>query len=172
LPCKDVATKTLLCVEDYSSAWSVEDYSSADLELLKPVVDQHRFVTSMFWQQANFFVVIQGALLSVLASQVLNKGPKQLTPLLLLSALGLVLAVFWGLVAWNRVWIIEKWIGQVRHLDREVDRHLVYESVEKALEEKRWYRKPTHMTRFLPWLLALGWIALLIWPPVTHNLLS
>jgi hypothetical protein len=147
---------------------SVDDYSSVDVELFQSVVGQLRFVTSMFWQQANFFILIQGGLLTVVASQFIPKVKTQpLLPLLLLSALGLLLAGFWGFIAWNRVWIIKKWNYQVKHLDREIDRHLVYQNVLQELEDKG-HRRPTHLARFIPWLLAAGWIALLIWSPLAH----
>ena len=156
LPCKDVTTPRFV---------SVEDYSSADLVLLKSAVDQLRFVTTMFWQQANFFTVIQGALLSVVASQFLYRGSHKLPPLIFLSAVGLGLAVFWACVARKRVRIIDKWTDQVRHIDQEVDRHLAYERA----HERRWYQKPTHITQVLPCLLALAWIALLILATLTKN---
>jgi hypothetical protein len=113
----------------------------------------------MFWQQASFFVVIHSALATVV-SQLLPKDKREPASLLVLSALGLVLALFWGYVARNRYWIIQQWHRQVRHLDRELDRYLVYEGVEVLLE-KYWYRKPTWVTTLLPWLLAVGWAALL-----------
>jgi hypothetical protein len=140
----------------------VEDYFAADLELFKSVVDQQRFVTKMFWEQATFFLVIQSALLTVVA-QSLPKGkdhPAQPWPLLVLSILGLVLALFWAWVAWNRVWIIARWRDKVRYLDMEVDRHHIYEDVE-ALLERHWYRKPTSVTKFLPLFLAVCWLGLL-----------
>lgn len=145
---------------EVGGSWKAEHYASADLEFFNSAVEQLRFVTGMFWQQASFFVVIQSALLAVV-SQSLPRGREQPESLLILSALGLVLALFWGWVAWNRVWIIRLWHSQVRRLDWKVDRHLVYEGVEELLE-KYWYRKPTEATKFLPLLLALGWIGLLI----------
>jgi hypothetical protein len=132
----------------------------ADLDVFKSAVEQLRFVTTMFWQQASFFVLIHSALATVV-SQLLPKDKREPASLLVLSALGLVLALFWGYVARNRYWIIQQWHRQVRHLDRELDRHLVYEGVEVLLE-KYWYRKPTWVTTLLPWLLAVGWAALLI----------
>jgi hypothetical protein len=150
-PCEDVRVQ---------GSWSAENYATADLELFKSAVDQLRFVTTMFWQQAGFFVLIQSGLLAVL-SQSLPKGREQHWTLLVLSALGLILALFWGWVAWNRVEIINQWRCQVRRLDFEVDRHLVYESVEKVLA-KHPSRRPTSATKLLPLLLALGWIPLLI----------
>src|ERR1700758_1888404 len=72
-------------VEDYSysSAQSMGDYSSAELELWKSAMGQYQFLQTMFWQQANFFIVIQAALLSVVASQFFLKGEEKLWPLLL-----------------------------------------------------------------------------------------
>jgi hypothetical protein len=139
-------------------SWSAQNYAIADLEIFKSAVDQLRFVTKMFWEQANFFVVIQGALLTVVAKSLPIQDSKQRAPMLFLSALGLALAAFWGLVAWQRNWIIKQWHSQVRRLDWKVDRHLVYEGVEALLDKKR-RRKPTSTTAFvLPWLLAAAWI--------------
>jgi hypothetical protein len=75
----------------------------------------------MFWEQAGFFVVIQGAVFAV-AAKSLPSGKQQWASLLVLSLLGLILALFWGWVACNRYWIIKLWNRQVRHLDRELDR--------------------------------------------------
>jgi hypothetical protein len=142
-------------------SWSAKNYATADLELFKSAVDQLRFVTGMFWGQANFFVVIQGALLAVVAKSVPIKDSQQWAPMLVLSTMGLILAGFWAWVAWHRNWIIKQWHCQVRRLDLKVDRHLVYESYE-ALLDKKWWRKPTSATRFLPWLVAGGWMLMLV----------
>jgi hypothetical protein len=131
----------------------------ADLEYLKSAVEHLRFVTTMFWQQAGFFLVIQTALLAV-ASQSLPKGSEQPAPLLVLSALGLALALFWGWVAWNRVEIINRWRAHVVRLDQLVDPHRLYEG--EGLLANYSLRRPTSATMFLPFLLALGWIVLLI----------
>jgi hypothetical protein len=141
--------------------WSVEDYAAADLELFKSAVEQMRFVTTMFWQQASFFVLIQSALLAVV-SQSLASRREQPETLLVLSILGLVLALFWGWVAWNRIWIIGLWSDRVRRLDREVDRHQIYDGVERELDSHPVLRKPTYATGVLPLLLAVGWTLLLI----------
>jgi len=142
---------------------SVEDYSSAKLELWKSALGQYQFVTTMFWQQANFFMAIQAALLSVVASQFLLKGKEKLGPLLLVSILGLLFAVFWAIIARNRVRIIEEWDRQVRNLDR----HRVYVRVQEELKSL-W--KPTRMTRFVPWfLIIVVWPGLMIWAWVTQN---
>jgi hypothetical protein len=142
-------------------SWSVKNYATADLELFKSAVEQLRFVTTMFWQQAGFFVLIHGALLTVV-SRLPPREEQDPASLPALSLLGVLLALFWGWVAWNRVWIIEQWRDQVRNLDKEVDRHLVYDRVEALLDEHP-LRRPAYATKFLPWLLALGWIGLLIW---------
>jgi hypothetical protein len=139
----------------------VKDYADADLEFFKSAVEQLRFVTKMFWEQAGFFVVIQTALLAVV-SDALPKRTEQPETLLVLSILGLVLALFWGWVAWNRIWIIGLWGRRVRLLDREVDRHLIYDGVERELDSRPKLRKPTYATGLLPLLLAVGWISLLI----------
>ena len=148
-------------------SWSVKNYATADLELFKSAVEQLRFVTTMFWQQAGFFFLIQGALLTVV-SRLLPIEKGDLESLRALSVLGLLIALFWGWVAWNRVWIIEQWRDQVRKLDKEVDRHLVYDRVESLLDEHP-LRRPASATKFLPWLLALGWIVLLIWSLASNS---
>jgi hypothetical protein len=70
--------------------------------LFRSAVEHFRFVTTMFWQQAGFFLLIQSALLAVV-SQTLPKGEAQRVPLLVVSALGLILALFWGWLARKRL---------------------------------------------------------------------
>jgi hypothetical protein len=138
---------------------SVEDYSSARLELWKSAMGQYQFVTAMFWQQANFFIAIHAALLTVVASQFLLKGKEKLWPLLFVSLLGLGLALFWAVIACNRVRIIEEWDRQVQILDL----HRVYVSVQAKLKEMK-VRKPTQMTqRLVPLALIAVWIVLIFW---------
>jgi hypothetical protein len=97
------------------------------------------------------------------ASQFLLKGKEKLGPLLLVSILGLLFAVFWAIIAWNRVRIIEEWDRQVQNLDR----HRVYVRVQEELKSL-W--KPTRMTRFVPWfLIIVVWPGLMIWAWVTQN---
>jgi hypothetical protein len=151
VPCEDLQPR---------GHWSDRDYGAADLELFKSAVEQLRFVTTMFWQQAGFFLLIQSGLATVV-SQVLPQDKRDPESLLVLSLLGGLLAVFWAYVARNRYWIIQQWHHQVRHLDRELDRHLVYEGVE-ALLEKQWWRMPTWTTTLLPWFPVVGWTVLLI----------
>jgi len=138
---------------------SVEDYSSAKLELWKSAMGQYQFVTTTFWQQANFFIAIQAALLGVVASQYIPKGKEELWPLLSVSVLGLLLAGFWAVIAWNRVRIIDEWDRQVRNLDQ----HLVYVNVQAKLKANKFFRRPTHMTRLVPLALIVVWIGLILW---------
>jgi hypothetical protein len=138
---------------------SVEDYSSTRLELWQSAMGQYQFVTGMFWQQANFFIVIQAGLLGVVASQFLLKGKEELGPLLFVSVLGLCLAVFWAVIAWNRVRIIDEWDRKVRNLDR----HRVYVSVQVKLKAKKFFWSPTQMTRLFPLALIAVWFGLIMW---------
>jgi hypothetical protein len=92
--------------------------------------------------------------------QSLPKGSEQPAPLLVLSALGLALAMFWGWVAWNRVEIINRWRAHVVGLDQLVDPHRLYEGEGRLANYS--LRRPTSATMFLPFLLAFGWIVLLI----------
>jgi hypothetical protein len=128
-----------------------------EAELLKSAIEQFRFVTTMFWQQAGFFLLIQGWLATVLF-QSFVKGEETPGPSLILSVLGLGLATFWTWVAWKRFEIIEYWRRKVVHLDGSVDPHyLLYAQLDEEPD-----RRPTAVARFLPPTLAALWSILLI----------
>jgi hypothetical protein len=145
---------------DGCEAGPAGNHAIADHELFRSAVEQLRFVTTMFWQQAGFFLLIQGWLITVVSQSVL-KGEVKPLPLLGLSLLGLLLAAFWGLVARNRARIIEYWRGRVVCLDQRPDPYHLYEDFEEYLDKYR-IRRPTSLTKSLPIALVVGWFLVLI----------
>jgi hypothetical protein len=128
-----------------------------DVELFKSAVEQFRFVTAMFWQQAGFFLLIQTAL-GAAVSQSLPKGRPERGTLLGLSLLGLVLALFWAWVARKRVEIVKEWRREVVSLDQLVDRRHIYRKLDRDP-----LHSPTNVTMYLPRGLAVVWIGLMIY---------
>jgi hypothetical protein len=142
---------------------SVGKNAITDAELFKSAVEQFRFVTTMFWQQAGFFLLIQSGLLAVVA-QWLPKGTAQRVPLLVVSIFGLFLALFWAWVAWLRLRIFEYWRHHVVSLDKH-PRHLYANQYAKqpGRIDKYGLRRPTSVTGFLPVCMVAIWIVLLIY---------
>jgi hypothetical protein len=143
---------------DGHKAGSADNQTIEETELFKSAIDHYRFVTTMFWEQAGFFLLIQTALLAVV-SQSLPKGRAELLPLLAISALGVILALFWAWIARKRFGIIDEWRRNVIRLEGSIDRY--YLLYKKSLDKEP-LRGPTAVTRFLPYVLAAGWILLFI----------
>ena len=148
---------------------SVGKNAITDAELFKSVVEQYRFVTTMFWQQAGFFLLIQSGLLAVVA-QWLPKGTAQRSPLVVVSIFGLFLALFWAWVAWLRLGIVEYWRDSMVSLDKHRRRLYAnqYAKQPGRLDKYRLLanyglRRPTSVTGLLPWGMVVIWILLLIY---------
>jgi hypothetical protein len=148
---------------------SVGKNAITDVELFKSVVEQYRFVTTMFWQQAGFFLLIQSGLLAVVA-QWLPKGTAQFVPLVVVSIFGLFLAFFWAWVAWLRLGIVEYWRDSMVSLDNHRCSLYAkqYAKQPRRLDKYRLLakyvlRRPTDVTGLLPYFMVLIWIALLIY---------
>lgn len=137
---------------------SVQDWSAADVEMLKIAGEHFRHDLSIFWTHSNFFLLIQGALLSVYITQTASNPDSFL--IWTLGMFGVLLAAFWYWVQHARVALIQRWREQVKRLDMAVDRHQVYVAVESYVQGHK-LRSPTYFSQFLPLLFVLGW-ALLI----------
>jgi hypothetical protein len=124
----------------------------SDRDMFRSAVEQLRFVTTMFWQQAGFFLVIQSGLI-IVVFQSCMKGELKLLPVLVISGLGLLLALFWGLVAFMRVRIIKYWRDCVIGLDKRPC---------QFYKNQPWLGRPTSVTMVFPFLLALAWVVLFI----------
>ena len=142
--------------------------AECDIEILRIAAEHFRHDIDAFWSHSSFFLVIQGALVTVLATIATRSGEDTTDALLsphatvrLISVLGLLSSASWAWVAYQRCKLIEAWRDQVVHLDGLVDRHGIYRTVETQVSNHR-MRDPTQFTALLPLLLVLFWTLPLI----------
>lgn len=141
--------------------------SDRDLELFRITSEHFRHDLVALWNHSSFFMILQGALASVFATAI---GPRE-DPVaglvsarqeaLLLAMIGLVFGLYWSLVAYRRVVLIEQWRRNMTHLDGRVDRHGVYLTVEPNVGDRWWYG-PSALTARLPWLVSVLWLVALL----------
>ena len=148
---------------------NTDGVNQSDLEIFRIVTDHFRHDITAFWNHSSFFLLIQGALVAVFSTAVGPQDPEKLNALMsarveavVLSLLGLVLALFWWWVARGRRALIDLWREEVVHLDGVVDRHGVYRHVELHVRRHPW-REPTVLTGHLPILVAACWLGALGW---------
>jgi hypothetical protein len=108
-----------------------------------------------FWQRSNFYLVVDGLLLSAFVSAHLH--PLQI----LLACAGLVISLFWLLVARGSITWIRLWRGEVRRLDQVVNRFHSFSTVESRVQIKKW-SSPSWLTQWLPAFFLVGWIVILL----------
>ena len=108
-----------------------------------------------FWQRSNFYLVVDGLLLSAFVSAHLH--PLQI----LLACAGLVISLFWLLVARGSITWIQLWRGEVRRLDQIVNRFQSFSTVEGRVQVKKW-SSPSWLTQWLPAFFLVGWIVILL----------
>lgn len=108
-----------------------------------------------FWQRSNFYLVVDGLILSALASS--HSRSLQI----LLATAGIVISFFWLLTAQGSVMWIRMWRDEVRRLDRVVDRFQSFDAVEGHVLVNK-LRSPSWVTQWLPVFFLTGWIVILI----------
>lgn len=129
--------------------------------------EHFRHDLTQFWNHSSFFALLQGGLISVAVTSLgprdQGQAPGVLDPRQIAASIGIVgtiLALFWGMVAWRRSLLIQRWREQVLHLDGRVNRHAMYLRVEPHVAQFWWYG-PTKLTVALPFLVAAMWFVLL-----------
>ncbi len=109
-----------------------------------------------FFSRSNFYLAVQAALLSVsgLRDTPANSFDYVVTFVLILT--GLVLSVFWGVVAHGSVLWIGRWRDEVRRLSRDYSETKSYDRVE-ALGDGHPLQSAERITMYLPWLFGIIW---------------
>jgi hypothetical protein len=108
-----------------------------------------------FWQRSNFYLVVDGILLSAFATAHLRSLQ------ILLSCGGLIISIFWLLVARGSVTWLRIWRGEVRRLDRVVNRFRSFDNIESRVHTNKW-SSPSWLTQWLPAFFLVGWIVILV----------
>jgi hypothetical protein len=108
-----------------------------------------------FWQRSNFYLVVDGLLLSAFASAHVRSLQ------ILLACGGLVISTFWLLVARGSVTWLRLWRGEVRRLDQVVNRFRSFDRIEHQAQTKKW-SSPSWLTQWLPAFFLVGWIIIFV----------
>lgn len=107
-----------------------------------------------FWQRSNFYLVVDGLLLSALVSAHVH-GLQ-----ILLSCAGLIISLFWLLVARGSIAWIQAWRTEVCRLDQVVNRFHSWSTIESRVQSNKW-ASPSWLTQWLPAVFLVGWIIIL-----------
>lgn len=85
-----------------------------------------------FWQRSNFYLVVDGVLVSAFATSHVHALQ------LILSCAGLVISLSWLLVARGSIASLALWRVEVRHVHLIVNRFRSFSTIEGSLRRKPW----------------------------------
>ncbi len=130
---------------------------SMDIAVFRAITDHYRQDLREFFTRSNFYLAVQGALLSALG---IRDAPVSAFDYIVTSGIivaGLVLAFFWWLVACGSVFWIKLWREEVRELSGKYSSTESYKRMEEIAIAKP-HKSPEVITKYLPWLFALIWL--------------
>src|SRR5215813_3667549 len=142
-----------LAVGSYCESHSA--VADRDLQIFQMVHEHFEQDLREFWQRSNFYLVVDGLLLSAFVSAHLRSLQ------ILLACVGLVISLFWLLVARGSIIWIRLWRGEVRRLDQVVNRFQSFNRVENQVQVRRW-SSPSWLTQWLPAFFLGGWVAIFL----------
>ena len=125
------------------------------------VTDHYKQDLREFFTRSNFYLAVQGALVYGLTTRERSDDDLDLVVDLGILILGIILCLFWWLVArgshfWIKTW--RKKCGDLSELYSEAES---YHEAESLAGEHPW-NSPETVTKHLPLLFAVFWIALAI----------
>jgi hypothetical protein len=126
-----------------------------DIQIFQIVHEHFEQDLREFWQRSNFYLVVDGLLLSAFASAHLRSLQ------ILLACAGLVISTFWLLVARGSITWLSLWRGEVRRLDQVINRFQSFNTIESRVQTKRW-SSPSWLTQWLPAFFLVGWIIIFL----------
>ncbi len=145
-------------------------------EEYKVIVEKYEKELELFWPRANFYVLVQAGLLSVVvavlsAVAVLSKtsstagtdskellqasAPLFLPAVIGLCLVGLVLGWFWLIVLIGSYGWISVWRTSARKLDKEIRGSHEFDRIEDTSGSRPW--RPANVTQYLPLLFITIW---------------
>jgi hypothetical protein len=130
------------------------------MENFQMIEDHFKQDLREFWNRANFYLVVNTVLFSAftISNPFLMNVNKPL--IILVSLLGLAIAIVWFLVLRGALFWIEQWRKQVIKLSNELDRFHTYEHIENLSKQK--IKSPSYLTHFLPIAFIIVWLAILV----------
>jgi len=129
-----------------------------DIEVFKMVHEHFMQDVREFWQRSNFYLVVNAALVSVFASG------EQSQLRVALAGVGLLISLFWFMVARGSIIWLRRWRAELMRLDDLVDRFGIYAQAERAVQSRPW-ESPSWITQWLPLAFGVGWLLLLAASP-------
>jgi hypothetical protein len=107
-----------------------------------------------YWVRHNMYFLVNGVLVSVFASQA-GRGAWSLV----IAAFGLVVTVFWLLVARASYRRLGVWRRELIELSDNADPFRVCARVEQASLKR--HQSPSWITQWLPLVVGVGWILII-----------
>jgi hypothetical protein len=126
-----------------------------DTEVFKLVHMHYLHDLSLFWQRSNFYLLVEGALVTGFASST------EAELRVALAGIGLLISLFWFMVARGSVIWLNRWREELITLDALVDRLQVYARIEPQVLARPW-ESPSWITRWLPIPFGVSWVVLLV----------
>lgn len=126
-----------------------------DLQIFQIVHEHFEQDLREFWQRSNFYLVVDGILLSAFVSAHLRSLQ------ILLVCAGLVISLFWLLVARGSIVWIRMWRGEVRRLDQVVNRFQSFNLIEDQVRVSK-LSSPSWVTQWLPAFFLVGWFVIFL----------
>jgi len=126
-----------------------------DFQMFQTVHEHFQQDQREFWSRSNFYLVVDGVLVSAFATTHVHSLQ------LILSCAGLVISVFWLLVARGSIAWLALWRAEVRRLDLVVNRFRSFSDIELRLQRKPWL-SPSWLTQWLPACFLAGWAVILL----------
>ena len=133
----------------------------ADLEVFKAVGEHYRQDLRDFWTRSNFYLLVEGGLLSVFISRLGNTSKYEIVIDFAFIVLGGLLAVIWFFVAKNSLFWIQQWRTQMIEIDEKIDRLQCFSRLERLVINTP-HKNPYLLTQYLPLLFGISWLGIFI----------
>jgi len=147
-PCPALAVTGAYCADHAAIA-------DRDFQVFQAVHEHFRQDVRESWSRSNFYLVVDGVLVSAFATAHVHALQ------LILSCAGLVISLFWLLVARGSIAGLALWRAEVRRLDLVVNRFRSFSDIEARLQRTPWL-SPSWLTQWLPACFLAGWAAILL----------
>ena len=129
----------------------------ADLEVFREVNEHFRMDVREYWSRSNFYLLVQGALMSVFVGTVREQSSLSVLTITV-GILGLVLSLIWVYVARKSAKWIEKWRSARKVTNQRIDRHAVFVEFDDVSHD----RSAEKATSYVPCVFPTAWLLLLL----------
>jgi hypothetical protein len=131
----------------------------ADLKVFEVVAEHFRNDFRMVWEHSSFFVLIEGAFLSVYAALADDGAGSVINAL---AVVGVGVTVLWWWVAISRMRAVDRWRAAMSEIDQRVDFLAVFVHVESTVRRGRLFDSTWIIAWLLPPLIIVSWLLLVL----------